>query len=237
MSMNIVKLQIMSKSKALLILIVLVVVGLPSLLIISYQRLVDEGSVIADNECLIVNPLLIERKNSYLKSMKVYQTSGIGEEYLKEIENYRLVAQKYVNAQKEWLKIQGNYINRWDFKLVVPPAVKNAILAQYTAREADMNAAITMIELIESRNTQRQTELTKIIAEQTKKAKESNDKSSSIYFSPRTFDFRIHFTKIPQSKCSPENFDFPDTFDPFKFNTLPGNEIYPKNNIVVGNKG
>ncbi len=68
-----------------------------------YQQLINEGSVIADEQCLKVNPLIIARKNSYINSMKILQASGSAQDYWTETDKYLDISKKYILAEDSWL--------------------------------------------------------------------------------------------------------------------------------------
>jgi hypothetical protein len=159
--------------------------------------------------------------------MKILQASGSEEDYMKETNNYFAVAQKYVDAQGLWLKDQKAYMDRWDFKFFIPSPIRDGAQAQYTSREADVKSTKVLIELFGTKDIERQKELSQVVMEQTKKSKEADDEYNRIWDSPREFDFRTRFTKVPESKCPPENFDIPDVPDLLNPKTIPTNYGLP----------
>ena len=106
--------------------------------ILAYQRLVNEGSMIADKQCLKVNPLIIQRKNSYVKSMEIILAKGSEIDYMNELNKYMDISNKYVEEQKKWLQEEKAFMNRIDYKLFLPSQVQTANQLQFDSREAEM---------------------------------------------------------------------------------------------------
>ena len=82
-------------------LVVIISLSFISLIIIfclstfKYQQLVNEGSIIADKQCLNVNPLIIQRKNSYTETIRIAKLNGSEKDYWKEQERYLTISKKY----------------------------------------------------------------------------------------------------------------------------------------------
>jgi len=185
------------------------------------QQLVSEGSIIADNQCLKVNPLIIDRKNSYLASIEILQASGSAKDYWTETNKYLDISQKFTNAQNAWLKEQKAFIDRWDFQIFMPSYIKDASKAQYLSRDADMKAQEALYEAFKTKNTERQNELSKIVIDQTKISTEAQDEYNKIWDAPKMLDFRTQFINVPKSKCPANNFNIPDIYDFFHPNAKP----------------
>lgn len=179
-----------------------------------YQQLINEGSIIADEQCLKVNPLIIARKNSYINSMKILQASGSARDYWAETNKYLDISKKYIEAEKAWLVKQKAYMNSKDTITYVPAYIRNAGQLQYDSRVADVNATSVVVEFFETYqkiDTAKQKVLSDTIMNETKKSNDLNDEYTKVYDHPqRTFDLRDYFTSVPQSKCPPENFNIPD---------------------------
>lgn len=179
-----------------------------------YQQLINEGSVIADEQCLKVNPLIIARKNSYVNSMKILQASGSAEEYWTETDKYLAISKKYIEAENTWLANQKNYMESSDTKTYVPAYIREAGQLQYESRVADVKATSAVVEFFETYkkiDTAKQKILSDTIMNETKKSNYLNDEYSKMYDHPqRTFDLRDYFTSVPQTKCPEENFNIPD---------------------------
>lgn len=179
-----------------------------------YQQLINQGSVIADEQCLKVNPLIIARKNSYMDSMKILQASGSAEEYWTETDKYLAISKKYIEAEKAWLATQKAYMDSKDTNTYVPAYIRSAGQLQYDSRVADVKATSGIVELFKTYkniDAAKQKTLSDNILTETKKSNDLNDEYSKVYDHPqRTFDLRDYFTSVPQTKCPPENFNIPD---------------------------
>lgn len=188
-----------------------------------YQQLVNEGSVIADKQCLNVNPLIIQRKNSYTETIRIAKANGSEKDYWKEQENYIDISRKYIKAQQTWLKEQNAFINRADYKLFIPKVIQKAGLLQYQSREADMKSTIAVTEMFKSlKDTNKQKELVTIIVNEKKKQEEAEDKLDKIWKSKSNFDIRVRFIRVPNTKCTKENLDIPEVPNIF----APPSQIY-----------
>jgi hypothetical protein len=180
-----------------------------------YQRLVNKGSVIADKQCLNVNPLIIKRKNSYVASIKNTLASGNPDDYWKEANNYLKISKKFIAAQNNWLREQKEFMDRWDFKFFLPKIVQKAAQLQYESRESNVKSSRALVELFKDPYSKKQKQLSKTIKEEIIKANIAIKKYDRLWESEKPFDWRTRFIKVPESKCPPENFDIPDVQDIF----------------------
>lgn len=204
--------------------------------IFKFQQLVNEGSVIADKQCINVNPLIIQRKNSYLKSMKIIMDKGSIEDYLKELDNYIDISNKFITEQGKWLKEQKAHMNRWNYKFLIPSEIKELGRLQYISRETDMKGTKAILDMLKTTDVNRQKEYMKIIIDQTKLGKDADNEYDRIWkkgFSP---DLTMRFVKVPPSKCPKENFNIPNVPDlllpPTRINYGPLSQI-PYNQYIV----
>lgn len=192
--------------------------------ITQYQRLVNEGSELADNQCLKVNPVIIARKNSYIKSIQALKDNNY-KEYEKQTDSYFMESKQYVALQSEWLDTQKKYIDKWDFQYFNPSYIKTAAKYQYDSRKADMESTKLLIDSYEV------TQLNKSLSEELalksmEKIKIRNDldkKYSDIWDNPGKLDWRTRFIKVPASKCPDENFNIPDVEDFLNPKSVPSN--------------
>jgi len=197
--------------------LILLAIGVFTLFTLTYQRITNEGSMIADKQCLNVNPLIIERKNSYIKSTTLMLAGGDPKEYWAEQERYVALSKKYMAAQDAWLQEQKQLMDRWDYQLIVPQHVKDAFRYQYISREADMEGARALVQIFASVGDQeRQKQLAQIILDEHKKQDAADKAYSLIWDTAPKNDIRMRFIKIPQTTCPAENFNIPDTDDLFK---------------------
>lgn len=193
---------------------VLLTLGLFVFQIWKYQNLINVGSVVADEHCLKVNPLIIDKKNSYLNSMRILQASGSTEEYWTETNKYLDSSKKYIAAEKAWLSAQKKYMDNQDFKTYILFYIQEAARYQYESREAQMKATSSVVELLENyseMSDEEQNSLSDIIVDETKKSDDAIYMYDKIYSNHQgQMDFKGYFTTVPQSKCPEENWDIPD---------------------------
>jgi hypothetical protein len=199
--------------KKLLIIPAVLVAGYFLLSLLQYQRLVNEGSVLADTQCLTVNPIIIERKNHYLKSLEAAKDNDIEGETAAYFER----SKQYVEEQTKWLEAQHSYMNRWDFQFFLPGYMKEAAQYQYDSRKADTESTTLLLDAFEvaELNQSLSEELGQKAVELVKVRNEAEEKYNALWDSPVRLDWRTRFVKVPESKCPDENFDFPDVEDLF----------------------
>lgn len=179
-----------------------------------YQRLVNEGSILADNQCLKVNPLIIGRKNSYIKSIQALENNDF-EGYEGETVAYFEYSKMYVSEQAKWLEEQKKYMDRWEFKYFIPEYMKNAAMTQYAAREADKKSTEYLIDSFEvyQLNESLAQDLSNKAMQQIKIRNDAEKKYDDLWDNPGKLDWRTRFIRAPESKCPDENFDIPDVDD------------------------
>lgn len=199
--------------KLLLFAVVLVflVAGYFVLSIVMYQKLINEGSVLADNQCLRINPIISERKNHYIKSMEALKKNDF-EGYEGETTAYFERSKQYAEEQNKWLEDQKAYMNRWDFNYFLPGYIKTAAQYQYDSRKADTESTALLIDAFEvaELNQSLSEELGQKAVELVKVRNEAEKKYDEIWDNPGKLDWRTRFVKVPESKCPDENFNFPD---------------------------
>ncbi len=193
---------------------VLLILSLFVFQIWKYQNLISTGSVVADQHCLKVNPLVIARKNNYIDSIKVLQASGSAEEYWAENNKYLDNSKKYIVAEKAWLAAQKTYMDSQDFKTYIPSYIQEAARYQYESREAEMRSTSGVVELFENyknMDSEKQKALSDTIMEETNKSNKANDKYNKMYDDHQgQMGFKDYFTIVPQSTCPEENFNIPN---------------------------
>lgn len=207
------------KNVKIISLSVLLVLGMFVFQIWQYQNLISAGSVIADQHCLEVNIHIIARKNNYIDSIKIIQASGSAEEYWAQNDKYLENSKKYIKAEKSWLAVQKTYMDSQGFKNLISSHIQEAARYQYESREAEMKSSVGIVELFENYDgmtPEEQKAISQIIAEETKKSTEANDKYNKILDDNQgSMGFKDYFTIVPQSKCPEENFNIPDVTNPF----------------------
>lgn len=192
-----------------------------------YQRLINEGSVLADNQCLKVNPIIIDRKNAYLKSLQAIKDNDVTA-YDKETENYLSASRQYVTEQTKWLEAQKQYMERWDFKHFNPSYVQNAAKYQYDSRKADTESTTILVDAFDvaQLNQSLSEELSQKSMDKIKVRNEADKKYDEVWDNPGKLDWRTRFIRVPKSKCPDENFNFPDV-DEFLNPSTPANPDAP----------
>ena len=74
-----------------------------------YQKIVDWGSELADEHCLVVNPLIIERKmrsQEYMQTLLDPSASASAEKIDELTKAYYLASKKYIKAEDDWISKQ-----------------------------------------------------------------------------------------------------------------------------------
>lgn len=211
--------QIKSNFGKIVIFIGLFTLTLFALSIWQLQVLVNKGSEIADEQCLKVNPLIIARKNSYIKSLKIIESSGSAKEYWEETEKYLAYSQKFIDAQSDWLEKQSEYMNRHAFNTFVSSYIRLAAKYQYDSREADVKSTMAVLRLFneyDSLDTKGKNELVNEISAYVDKSVETDRKYYKLMSNPqKPHELKEYFISIPKTKCPPENFRIPDVNDFF----------------------
>jgi len=177
-----------------------------------YQHLVNESSVLADNQCLTVNPLIIERKNTYLKSMQAIKDDD-QEEYKKLTDHYFTISSRFVVAQKNWLVDDKAFMDKWEFKHFTPKYVQDAAKYQYTSFQADAESTELLTESyqISQLNTSLSEEIAFKASDKIKIRNDAEKKYNDVWDNPGKLDWRTRFIRVPPTKCSDDNSNFPNT--------------------------
>lgn len=192
--------------------------------IFTYQQVVNEGSFLADEHCIKVNPLIISRKDSYLKQYNLMLTNTTSEEYLKALDNYMKLALTYQEQEKEWIAKNSKYLNSWAFKTLIPKSIQEGANYQQVMYEAEYNSSRYLSEAYTEKSQDKQYQLAKKVVEETAKSKEAGEKYDETWnkYSGQS-NWIYFFVKVPQPKCPVENYDIPVLPDPFA-PPLPVNE-------------
>jgi hypothetical protein len=171
--------------------------------LIKYQQIVNEGSEIADKQCLLVEPLIKEKNGLYNDSLQLNTASGSAEDYMKNNASYLDVSRKYIKAQEEWLSIENEFINRWDYKLIAPSYIKDLSRLQLSSRMAAVEAQKALDEAFTIKdNPLRQFALSDNVITETKKRNQADDEYNGIIKQhANRLDIRTYFVNIPVSAC------------------------------------
>ena len=168
---------------------------------LAYQNLINDASLIADKQCTNVNPLIIQRKNSYLNSMKIISDKGSADDYMRELKNYLEVSNKFIAAEKKWLNEEKAYMNRWDFRLILPANIQRLEQLEYISREADVKSTHALLDMMQTTDTNKQKAYAKIVNNQVNTIATVESESDHIYKEDPGIDWRLLFVKRPHSTC------------------------------------
>lgn len=181
-----------------------------------YQLIVNDGFALSDEHCLKVNPLIIERKNRSSDLVNSIRALSSAETVQKTLESYINSANKYVDAEQDWLGKQEKFLNRWDFKVLAPTQVKKSADLQYKIRVREVFGALILTDVYENRDRSTTEEEKKQASiRNTRKIQELQAEYDKLFLKKASFpDPRFYLIKAPRSKCPPENFKFPVVPDP-----------------------
>lgn len=204
------------KKIKLLILFIVITVFLFGTYIYKYQQIVNEGSYLADEHCIKVNPLVISRKNEYINQIQLMQASASAQEVQDSISNYLEISNSYLTQEKIWLEKQKRFLSKWEFNLLMPQYIKEGANSQYSMYEADFLSSTYLTQAFFERDESKQMELSNKVLEETAKSKAAGDKYNAIWESEKgKTDWRYRFVRVLESKCPRENEDIPDVQNPF----------------------
>lgn len=193
-------------------LVILIPVLLLGAYLYGFQQLVIEGSVLADEHCMKVNPLVISRKNAYLEQMNLILASASAEEVHQALQNYQIASDLYLAEENKWLSKQRSYLDGEMFKLMMPAYIKTAAEFQYQMYEAEYKSSLYTNQAFSIQDQTQQMEITSKVIEETNKSKVASDNYNKAWDDNKgKFDWRFRFIKVPKSDCPAENFDMPDT--------------------------
>lgn len=165
-----------------------------------YQQLVNEGSALAEEHCLKVNPVIEIKQQKALKYFNTIVSSSSAESSVRLTSTeFSKSAQDVVNVSSDWMKKQKEFLDRWDFQFFTSKEIKDLFYAQYDKYLADIDGNKFVVEYFnyfedptirqrfeESIKRQVQTQL--VLDEALKTAGKRSD-------------IRWYFTKVPVSKC------------------------------------
>jgi len=198
--------------KLFLVILVLTVIGF-GFYLYKLHALAVEGNKIFEQRCLIVNPLLIDYKNSflkftdYLKNPKKYSVDEVNG----FLDDYIAGMRSYVVEENKWLETQKKYMNRWDFQLIEPWYIKKAADYQWKMYEGYRDDAKYMLETFDVGGA------TEEISAKFTEARDRRNEYSRLYYdffdeASAINDWRKIFgsVSVPEG-CTEENIIIPDT--------------------------
>ncbi|MCL5071329.1 MAG: hypothetical protein M1308_10605 [Actinobacteria bacterium] len=170
----------------------------------------------ADEHCIKVNPLIIDRKNKYQEQWNLILASASATQVEDSVNKYFQASNAFIKEEQGWLANQKRYLNSKAFNLLMPSYIKEAANFQYQMYEADYNSSVYLNQGFKETDKNKQAELGNKVLEETVKSKEAEDKYNAVWEREKGKSDWVHyFIKVPQTKCPKENFDFPNVFNPF----------------------
>ncbi len=205
-----------SKKVRVVLAISLIGIVLFSMYIWKFQQVVTEGSLLVDEHCIKVNPLIIDRKNKYTDQYNIMTAQGSVDEYMDALAKYRVSAATYTKEEKIWLDKQRKYLDSKDFNQLMPDYMKEAANHQYNMYEAQYLSSFYLLQDFEEIDKGKQADLGKKVLEETNRSNDEQDKYNAVWEREKgKSDWRFNFVKVPVSKCPAENNDFPEVPNPF----------------------
>lgn len=176
-----------------------------------YQQLINEASFLADEHCIVINPLIIERKKAYIDSIKTLLKEDGKDSYLAANEKYQQATKLYMAKEKEWLNRQYDFLHRWDFRTFMDTHVQEAANWQYKAYQAEYDSSEAVVKLWNAESEQEQKFFSDLIVKKTKEQTEAEEKYQAMWDNrSNRFDIRDFIIRIPPSQCPAKNYDIPD---------------------------
>lgn len=184
--------------------------------LVQYQQLVTEGSLLADEHCIKINPLIIDRKNKYTDQYNLIMGSASDQEVENAVDKYFEASQAYMDGEKVWLGKQRKYLDSKWFNLLMPSYIKEASNYQYSMYEADYNSQHYLSLGFKEEDKNKQLEFANKVVEETAKSEEAGDKYSGIWEREKgRLDWIYKIVKIPPAQCPVENYNIPEVPNPF----------------------
>jgi hypothetical protein len=171
-----------------------------------YQIVINDGTELADERCLKIDPLINKKKQKSFEYSQVSRVKNDDKKFAKTTEELKKLFISVVDISEPWMKKQKTFLNRWDFNFFVHPALKETFYAQYEKYAADLESNKIMSRLFDQPNNQSDL---KAIKSSFKKMEEAQKKlDNKMNFVKKQRDFRQRFIKTPPSKCQ-EDFFYP----------------------------
>lgn len=184
-----------------------------------YQKIVDRFSELADEHCLTINPLIIERKTTtrdFLQLVSDPQAFASADKYDDLTRNYYEVSSKYIDGENAWMAKQKQITGSLEFRILVPAQVQKAAVLQLAVYKADRDGSVAMMNVLNSFFSGREPEMRdfKKIADSKNNQDKYWDEYDKLFRkNSNNRDPRLFFFSPPPSKCPAENFDFPNIFE------------------------
>jgi len=199
--------------KSKIVKIIIVILSIFIFYIYKLHFLALDGNKIFEYRCTNVNPHLISYKNSFLKFTDYLKNPNkyTDDEVKGFLDGYIMGMRDYVEKENNWLEMQGNFMNKWDFKLVEPGYLKEAGNYQWKMYEGYRDEAIYMLAIYDNGETNEE------IGAKFKEARDRRSKYVGLYddifdSEANRPDWRKYFGSVPvPEKCNDSNLNIPDT--------------------------
>lgn len=177
------------------------------------HALAVEGNKIFERRCLVVNPLLIAYKNSFLsfadalKNPNKYTSEegkGFYMGYINGMKDYKL-------KEDSWIASQEKYMNSLEYQLLMPWYMKKGSEYEVGTYKGYRDEARYLLESVETgKMTQ---EMNDNFLGARKRRSDFVDKYNDFYDNfGKYIDWRMKFISLPAPVgCTPENQNIPDT--------------------------
>lgn len=182
-----------------------------------FQQLINEGSDLADEHCIKINPLIIDRKNKYLDQYSIMVTGADSKLFAKALNDYRISTRKYIDEEKIWLEKNKKFLSSNTFNFIMPAILKEAANYQFQMYEAQYLTSLYIEQAWDEKDKNIQVELTNKVTSEVSRSNEMQDKYNKTWengVGKRSWMF--NFIKVPASKCPDENYDIPVIPNPFE---------------------
>lgn len=181
-----------------------------------FQTLVNQGSALADEHCMKVNPLIIARKNAYAAEINLIKKNAGVDEVLKVMDDYSKVNTKYIKAEQAWLAKENEFIQGLIFKIIMPGYIQEAAGYQYDMYKADFKSSLYLEKTFIAKDDTVKNQLKDKVIEQINKRNYSEKKYNDILDSEDgRFHWQFLIVKVPPTICPDKNFDIPEILNPF----------------------
>jgi len=167
------------------------------------QQLVNKGVDISNQQCKVFASLK-KQNNLFRESIQIEPISSNKDKYLKKLDEYYKTAKISVAEQEKWLSTQKEFMNRLDYKFLLPTSIQELGVLRYEYWKKDNDAESA---LIESYNVYQLNEtLANNLALKSQKLSQERDSiQEKIDLTLKKYegnpDWRMKFIKVPQSKC------------------------------------
>lgn len=177
------------------------------------HALAVEGNNIFEQRCTTVNPPLIAYKKAFLNFADASKNPGkyTDKQAAEFFKSYLDGMNVYAPKEAFWLLEQGDFVNRWDFKLISPWYVKEAAGYQIKMYEGYRDEAQAFIDVADGKITEQ------AFQAKFKDARGRRDKYNNLYneifdkVQPMN-DWRKFFQRVPvPALCNDDNLTIPDT--------------------------